>query len=224
MTALVVASLTLREVARRRAVVALLLGMPLCFYLARRELPGQSTRFLAMGIGWAVSTLTLFVVNGSRRVDPRLRLTGASLPSLVGGRLLAMTGAGVVLASAYWVLVELDQDVRRPWAIGPMLILPALVGAPLGSFIGGLLPRELEGALTLLTISAVQMIANPEGTLARFMPFWSSREIASYAIDGTGSGDAWRALLHAGVTLLLATLAALALSARRLSVARYPEP
>jgi hypothetical protein len=117
---LAVARLSAREVSRRRAVVVLVVALPLWFYLVRHDLAGQSTRMLTIGIAWAVSTLTLFVVIGSRRVDPRLRLTGAPSAALVGGRLIAMTAAGVALATAYWVLVVLDQDVARPWALGPV--------------------------------------------------------------------------------------------------------
>ena len=224
MTAVVVAGLTLREVTRRRAVMVLLIGMPLAFYLTRRDLPGQSTRMLTLGIGWAVATLTLFVVNAQRGVDPRLRLAGASVTALVGGRLLAMTAAGVGLAGGYWGLVAVLQDVRRPWAIGPLMLVSALVGVPFGSLVGALLPRELEGALALLTVVAVQMLAHPEGLLAEVMPFWSARELGNYAIDATAVSDLWRALLHAGATWTLATGLTVALFARRLRVARYPEP
>src|SRR5439155_6765377 len=93
-TALVMAALSAREVGRRRTVVLLVVALPLWFYLVRRGQTGQSVRMLTMGIGWAVSTVTLFVVNAARSLDPRLRLTGARASALVGGRLLALTGGG----------------------------------------------------------------------------------------------------------------------------------
>src|ERR1044071_7035745 len=101
MTTLVVATLSAREVGRRWAALALVVALPFWFYLVRRDLTGQSIRMLTLGIGWAISTLTLFVVNASRGVDPRLRLTGASVASIIGGRLLAMTGLGVTVALGY---------------------------------------------------------------------------------------------------------------------------
>jgi hypothetical protein len=220
----VVAGLTAREVSRRRTVVLLVVLLPLWFYLARRGLPGQSTRSLTLGIGWAVSTLTLFVGNAARGLDPRLRLTGASVAALVGGRLLAMTGAGVTLALGYWLMVGLVQDVRRPWAIGPLMLVSAVVAPPLGTLIGALLPGDLEGALALLTIVAVQMLADPQGTASRLMPFWSAREVGNYAIDATSVADLWAGLLHAGVWWLLATAGSLAIFAWRLRIARYREP
>jgi hypothetical protein len=223
-TALVMAALSAREIGRRRAVVVLVVALPLWFYLVRRDLTGQSTRMLSMGIGWAVSTLTLFVVNSARSMDPRLRLTGASAAALVGGRLLAMTAGGVTLALGYCALVLADQDLRRPWAVVPMMVLTALVAAPFGALIGGLLPRELEGALALFTVVAVQMLANPDGVVARFLPFWAARELGSYAVDGTADGDLWRALLHAAITWSVCAGGTLLLFRRRLRVVSYPEP
>jgi len=43
-TALVVAALCAREVSRRHTAVALVVALPLWFYLVRRELPGQCVR------------------------------------------------------------------------------------------------------------------------------------------------------------------------------------
>ena len=87
----------------------------------------------------------------------------------------------------FWGLVGPDQDVLRPWAVGLMMLVTALVAAPFGSLVGALLPRELEGALALLSVSAVSMLADPAGAVAKLMPFWSSREIGTYAVDGGGA-------------------------------------
>ncbi|MEU4420693.1 hypothetical protein AB0F81_08710 [Actinoplanes sp. NPDC024001] len=224
MTALVVAGLSAREMSRRWTALLLLISLPLWFYLVRRDLAGQSTRMLTLGIGWAVSTLTLFVVNAARGVDPRLRLSGASVADIIGGRLIAMSGAGAALALGYWALAGLDQDILHPWAAGLMMLVTALVAAPFGSLVGALLPRELEGALALLSVCAVQMLADPAGLVAKFMPFWSAREIGTYAIDGGSADMVWRGLGHAAVVWLLCAGVTLAVFARRLRVARYPEP
>ena len=141
----------------------LVVTLPLWFYLVRHDLAGQSVRMLTLGIAWAISTLTLFVVIGARRRGPAAaadRRVGA-----VAGRRAAAgdeprrRGAG----AGYWALVAVDQDVRRPWAVGPMMLVTALVAAPFGSLVAALLPRELEGALGLLTVVAVQMLADPGG-------------------------------------------------------------
>ncbi|WP_250001059.1 hypothetical protein [Actinoplanes sp. M2I2] len=224
MTTLVVASLSAREVGRRWAALALVVALPFWFYLVRRDATGQSLRMLTLGIGWAISTLTLFVVNASRSVDPRLRLTGASVISIIGGRLLAMTGVGVALALGYFALTWVDQDVRHLWAIGLMMLLSAIVAAPFGSLIGALLPRELEGALALLSVVAVQMLADPAGLTAKLMPFWSAREVGTYAVDGGSLDMVGHGLAHAGLTWLICAGGTLAVFQWRLRLARYPEP
>lgn len=224
MTALVVAGLSAREVSRRRTAMLLVISLPLWFYLVRRDLTGQSMRMLTLGIAWAVSTLTLFVVNASRGVDPRLRVSGASVAGIIGGRLIAMSGFGVLLATGYLVLVAIDQDIRRFWAIAVTMLITALIAAPFGSLVGALLPRELEGALALLSVCAVQMLADPAGLTAKFMPFWSGREIGTYAVDGTGTEFLWRGLAHGALVWSLCTGLTLAVFARRLRLARYPEP
>ncbi|MDY7091006.1 MAG: hypothetical protein SYR96_38730 [Actinomycetota bacterium] len=209
---------------RRRAALLLVITLPFWFYLVRRDLSGQSTRALTLGIGWAISTLTLFVVNASRGVDPRLRLTGASVTGIIAGRLLAMTGAGMVLALGYWTMVAVDQDLPHLWAAGVMMLVSALVAAPVGSLIGAILPRELDGALALLSISSVQMLADPSGLIAKLMPFWSAREVGNYAVDGGSIDLVWRGLTHAGVTWLICVLGTLAVFHWRLRLVRYPEP
>ena len=224
MTALAVARLSALEVSRRRAALLLVITLPFWFYLVRRDLSGQSTRALTLGIGWAISTLTLFVVNASRGVDPRLRLTGASVTGIIGGRLLAMTGVGVLLALGYWTMVAVDQELPHLWAAGVMMLVSALVAAPVGSLIGAILPRELDGALALLSISSVQMLADPAGLIAKTMPFWSAREIGNYAVDGGSIDLVTRGLAHAGVTWLICVLGTLAIFHWRLRLVRYPEP
>jgi hypothetical protein len=224
MTALVVAALSVREVSRRRTALLLVITLPLWFYLVRRDLPGQSIRFLTLGIGWSISTLTLFVVNAARGVDPRLRLGGASVLGVLGGRMLAMTSAGLVLALGYWAIIVVDQDLRRPGMTGVMLVMTGLLAAPLGCLVAAVLPRELEGALALLSICAVEMLADPSRPVAHLLPFWSARELGTYVVDNGGPDYLWRAFGHAALSWLLCAGISYLSFARRLRVHHYPEP
>ena len=98
------------------------------------------------------------------------------------------------------------------------------VAAPLGTLVAALVPRELEGALALLTVMAMAMLADPAGTTAKFLPFWSTRELGTYAIDGTGSEYLIRGLAHFAVTWLLLAGGSAVITAYRLRLVRLPVP
>ena len=69
---LTVASTGLRELGRRRVALLFVFLLPCVFYLARIDVSWQAVRFLAIGVGWAVATLSLFSHVGARRLDRRL--------------------------------------------------------------------------------------------------------------------------------------------------------
>jgi hypothetical protein len=220
----VVTRMVLREVVRRRTVLWLLVLLPLAFYLARRDHQGQSIRMLALGLGWAVSTLSLFSTSAARSVDHRLRVTGYRTHQLLIGRLLAITACGLALAIAYGVLIAVDQDVSRLWAAELLLITTVAIAAPLGAVVAAFVPGELEGALALLTVLATQMLADPAGAIAKVLPFWSTREIGTYAIDATDGGYLTRGLGHFLITWTLLTIGAMVVSAVRLRLVPLPQP
>ncbi len=203
MRTLVVAEMAVREIARRRSVLLLLALLPLAFYLSRRgDAYWQSVRFVSLGIGWALSTAALFAGSGARGMEPRLRLSGYRTRQLFVGRLLALWAIGAVLAVPYWLLVRLDLEQVRHGPMALVLALTVLVSAPFGLALSGLLPRELEGMLVLLTVVAMQMMLDPAGTVAHALPFWFSREIGIYVIESNaGTGHVVRGLVHAGIVL-----------------------
>lgn len=219
-----VAVISLRELSRRRVALLLVLLLPLAFYVARIELQGQAIRFLALGVGWAIATLALFAHVGGRQLDQRLAVVGASPTALFLGRQLALIGTGMVFATAYFLLIAVTQDVSRLWAVGLLLATTVLIAAPLGAVVSLLLPLELEGALALLTIMAMQMLADPEGTVAKVLPLWSTRELASYAVDPTGTDYLVRGLLHFALVLVLCAAGAWIASTLRLRPQRLPTP
>ena len=220
----VIAEMALRELTRRRAVLVLLVLLPLGFYLGRSDSPGQSFRFVVLGVAWAVSTLALFSSIGARDLDNRLRLSGGRVRDLLLGRGLAVIGAGGVLVVLFAALVGVHQDVR--WYPGVLisLAIAVVIGAPLGAFLGQVMPRELEGTLALLVLLALQFLADPEGLLAKLLPFWSLREINTYTIDDVGREYLERGLLHAAVTLAVLVVVGGVASAVRLRLVRLPEP
>ena len=108
--------------------------------------------------------------------------------------------------------------------MGLLLATTVLVAAPIGFLIAAVLSRELEGALALLVVVSTQMLADPAGSIAPWLPFWSSRELATYALDGTGQDYLARGLFHAALVFAVTLIAATAITAARLRIARMPEP
>ncbi|WP_326555071.1 ABC transporter permease [Micromonospora sp. NBC_01813] len=209
---LTVAEMTVREASRRRGVLVILLLFPLFFYLARRgDHAGQSIRFVCLGLGWALSTAALFAGNANRDLEARLRLSGYRPAQLWTGRLLALWAVGLALSVPYFLLVLVDQAGVRHGAIALIMVIMVAVSVPFGLAISAVLPRELEGTLILLTIVGLQMVLDPSSPVARVMPFWFSREIATYAIDHTDSGYLNRGLLH-GVIVAVTLIALVALA------------
>ncbi|PRY24695.1 hypothetical protein [Pseudosporangium ferrugineum] len=202
MRILTVAEMALREISRRRGVLILLALLPLAFYYSRRgEAYWQSVRFVSLGIGWTLSTAALFAGNAARTIEPRLRLSGYATHELYLGRLAALWTVGLTLIVPYFLLIRLDLDVRYG-AVALILLLTVAVAAPFGLALSALLPRELEGMLVLLTVVAMQMMLDPETTVAHALPFWFSREIGTYAIENPADPHLMtRGTIHATITL-----------------------
>ncbi|WP_422749697.1 hypothetical protein [Micromonospora sp. WMMD1219] len=218
---LVVAEAALRELLRRRTVLVILLLMPLAFYLSRGgDFLGQSIRFVCLGLAWALSTAALFAGSAARGMEPRLRLSGYGSRHLVLGRLLALWTVGVLLSTPYFLLVLVDQRDVRYGAIALIMALTVFVSVPFGLLLSAVLPRELEGTLVLLTVVGLQMVMDPAGSATRALPFWFSRELATYAVDHTDGGYLTRGLTHGlvfavALTVLVVVAAAVRLRQRR---------
>ena len=110
---IVVAEMTLRGLARRHGTLALLFALPLLFYVARHALAGQSVRFLAIGLAWAVSTLALFAALAARSTEPRLRVGGWSWRALLAGRVAGCWRSRLTLA-ARLLRADRGRPARRP--------------------------------------------------------------------------------------------------------------
>ncbi|NUS72285.1 MAG: ABC transporter permease [Corynebacteriales bacterium] len=224
MTTLTVAVTSMRELARRRIALLFIWLLPLVFYVARIDVHWQAIRFLAIGVGWAMATLALFSHVGARRLDQRLAVIGASPTALFFGRQLALIAIGFPVAGGYFLLVAATQDVVRVWAVGLLLATTVLIAAPIGAVVSLVVPRELEGALALLPIMALQLLVDPADTIAKTLPLWSTRELSAYAIELVDADRLWHGLLHFGFVLTLFVLAGWLASIIRLAPAKLPPP
>ncbi len=201
--ALVVARATAVELLRRRTVVVLMIAVPLAFYVARHELTGQSIRFLAVGMAWALSTLAAFAGIAGQAIDPRLRLAGYRSGELLAGRVLGLAALAVPLVAGYALVVLLDRDLDRGAGVLLGMALTAVVALPFGLLVAAVVRRPLEAAMLLLVVSGLQMILDPADPATRALPFWSVREVLTWTVDGTGGEFLRRGVVHAVVAVLL---------------------
>lgn len=215
MSARVVAEMTVRALVRRRVSLALFVLLPVILYVARHDGIGQSTRALLFGVSWSMSTVAFFAATAAAGTEPRLRLAGWTTGRLVAGRVLGLTGAGVALSAAYLGLVLADHPIMQPAVLALDFAVTTLTAIAFGTALGAVVPRELEGSLALFLVAALQSVVNPESTLAKLLPFWSSRELGTVAIDGPDAASLALGLTHAATTLLACTAITLAMSARR---------
>ncbi len=207
------AEMTLRSLVRRRLTVVILVLLPLAFYLATNDAVGRSVRSLVFGITWAVSTVAFFVTSNARDVEPRLQVAGVPASTLTRARVTALAAAALALALAFWLIVVFDQDVRSVGGVALDFGVSALVAVSLGTAVGSLLRKELEGTLVLFLFAGLQAVVNPADRIATLLPFWSSRELATYAVDGPSQGSLSNGLIHA--TVIIAVCAAISWLASR---------
>ena len=224
-----VALITLRELARRRGALALATLLPLTFYLVRLETHWTAIRLLSIGLGWATATLALFAQVSSRSVDRRLTVSGAPPAVLLLGRYLAVLGLGWTIGLLYscLVLTTIGDELTHPGAVPAMLLLTATVATPLGSLAAALVPRDLEGALLLLSVMAVQVLVDPTEDWTRVLPLWSTRELASVVVENLGSENTTylhRGLAHGFAMAVLLTAASWVMGVLRLRTVRLPAP
>ena len=213
---------SLQEMSRRLTALVFILLLPLAFYLVRIDVHWQAIRFLSIGIGWAVATLSLFTFIAARDLDRRLVVVGASPSSLFTGRLAAVLTVGLGLAVIYFGVVALTlDDLPRVWSVLLLLVVTVLIGAPLGAVVSLVIVRELEGALALLALMAVQLLIDPDSSYAGFMPLWSTRELTGYVLDTPIANSLSDGLGHFAVTMVLCSLVAWGFSVLRLRTRRF---
>lgn len=212
----IVGRMTVRSLVRRRVSMVILVALPLLLYAARHDHVGQSIRGLLFGVSWAVTTVAYFAATAMWDVEPRLGLSGWSWRRLLVGRVGGLLALGWTLAALDVVLVLVDQPVLDAGALTVDFAVTAAVSVFLGTALGAVLHRELEGALMIFLIAALQSVVNPDSVLAHLIPFWSSREIGTYAIDGPDWASLTAGLVHAAVVVVVCGAVALVVVHRRL--------
>ena len=125
----------------------------------------------------------------------------------------------------YWTALRL-LSMGPGWSIG-------LLALALGALVAAVVPRDLEGALLLLAVMAVQVLVDPDKSWTLALPLWSARELASYILDtadavgplGPEAGDyLYHGLAHGTAYGLALGTTSWLLGVLRLRTIRLPEP
>ena len=215
-----IAKIGVKETLRRPLALFLVFLLPLVFYLVRLDVQWQAIRLLAIGVGWAVATLSLFSGVVSSQLDKRLCVMGARPSVLFAGRHLAQAGIGLAVSGVYFAVVATTRDVVHLPAVCLLLVTTVLVSVPLGALMSFAVARELEGALALLSVMALQLLVDPDGSKAKLLPLWSTRKISAYAIGAEDAQALSEGMLHFLLVLALCALAAWGASVARLGIVR----
>jgi hypothetical protein len=185
---LTVAEMQLRELARRRIAVALLVALPLSIYLS---IPADQYWALApgvVGLGWSVGGAAMFAALGWRRVDPRLSLAGLRPVAQILGRALPVAALGLVLGGLILPLILIRSDLHDGGTVALAIALTVSVGVPLGLAIGSLLPREMEAMLVLIGVGGISMSMPPDIAGAQALPLWGPVRLLQTVVEVDGAG------------------------------------
>lgn len=208
-----------RDLTRRHAALALLVALPLSFYLA--SMGSGDTSIIAGGVGmaFAISGATLFSVLSSSEVDQRLVLGGYRPHELLLGRLLFLGPLGLVIGAAFSVLMSTISHPARPWLTFVGVAAVALQSIPFGLAVGAAVPRELEGTLVLIGVVGMQLATKADSPVAHVLPFYGPRQLIASSLVADGP-IAWSLVLTLVYGMGLFVLARL-LIARRVAVMHH---
>ncbi len=209
-----------RDMVRRHVALALLMVLPLSFYLSASGSGAAAIPSGAIGMAFAVSGAALFSSLSALEVDQRLLLGGYRPIELLLGRLLFLGALGLVIATGFAALMSAVSHPATPWLLGVGVGVVALQSVPFGLAVAAVVPHELEGTLVVIGVVGIQIASHTNTVLARTLPFYGPRRLIDVAVSGHGAVPG--PLLQTGLYGLALLLIARTFMAKRLS-ARPPE-
>lgn len=175
-------------------------------------------RLLVVGVGQAVATLPLFSDVVSSQSDERLCVMRARPSAPFTGRHLVQAGISLAVSCVYFAVAATTQNVVRLPTVSLLLVATVLVCVPLDAPMSFAVARELEGALALFSIIALQPLVDPDGSKVKLLPLRPACEISTCAV-GMGDTEVLRkGVLHSLSVLTLCALAAWRASMMRLGI------
>ena len=216
---LVMAEMHGRDLTRRHAALALLVALPLSFYLTSGRKGAAAVSAGGVGMAFAVSGATLFSILSSVEVDQRLVLSGYQPLDLLLGRLLFLGPLGLLIAAGFSGLMAAISHPERPWVMALGVALVALQSVPFGLAVGAALERELEGTLVLIGVIGIQLAAELSSPISKVLPFYGPRRLISSSLTTTGpiAGPVFQTVVYGTLLMLVARL----FVARRVDVRKH---
>ena len=217
-----IAEMQARDLSRRRLAMGILAALPLAFYLSAAGEEDFGLIAGGIGMGWAVAAAGLFLSLAARRTDVRLVLSGYGPSEILAGRLLFLMGLALVLVAVFGAVMIALSDPPNPGALVAGVALTAAISVPLGLAVAALVPRELEGALTLIGVVGIEMSLPTDVALAPALPFFGPLKLMGVAagFEPWTTAPVLHSLAAAGILLVLASV----LFAKRTRVRRSALP
>ena len=183
---LIMAEMHGRDLMRRHVALALLVALPLSFYLASAGSGDRSIVAGGVGMAFAVSGATLFSLLSSEEVDQRLVLGGYRPLDLLLGRLCFLAPLGLVIAALFSVLMVLVSHPDRAWLTFVGVAAVAIMSIPFGLAVGAVVPRELEGTLVLIGVVGLQLAVDTDSAVSKVLPFYGPQRLIESSLHPTG--------------------------------------
>jgi hypothetical protein len=208
-----------RDLIRRHIALALLVALPVSFYLASINSGRDAMASGGVSVAFAVGGATLFSALSSIEVDQRLILSGYQPIELLLGRLLFLGPLGVVIAGAFTGLMSGISNPANAWLLLLGVAMVAVQAVPFGLAVGSLVPRELEGTLVLIGVVGIQLAVQPDTPVAKALPFYGPRRLIEIGV--TGQGAVWGPLVQTALYGIAMLMIARLFIGPRLAVRRH---
>ena len=208
-----------RDLLRRRVALALLVILPLSFYLTSAGSGQGAVTLGGVGMAFAVGGASLFSVLSSRAADQRLVLSGYRPLEMMLGRLLFLGPLALVIAAGFSVVMDVGSHPVRPWVMALGVAVVAVQSVPFGLAVGSAVPRELEGTLVLIGVVGIQLATRVDTVASQVLPFYGPRELLEASLTRHGAiGQPLLQTFFYGMALLIG---ARLFVSRRVDVARH---
>ncbi|HWC34868.1 MAG TPA: hypothetical protein VG650_08570 [Mycobacteriales bacterium] len=175
-----------RDLVRRHIAIALLVALPMSFYLSSvgegRDAVGTGGVAMAFAVGGA----TVFSALSSSEVDHRLVLSGYRPHELLVGRLLFLCPFGIVLSGLFTALMAPISHPDNPGVLLLGVSAVAAIAVPFGIAVAAIVPRELEATLVLIGVVGIQLAVSHTSTVAKLLPFYGARLLIDTGLAGHG--------------------------------------